>query len=95
MPCPVCNAKHSGLDNLELSVRATRVLANLGITTPEQLISFDFRDIETARNCGVVTLAEIACRVVEYMQSDEWTQNMMRKALLWDKVATVIKEGGR
>jgi len=58
------------LSRLQLSVRARKILDKAGVTTIEQLLKTDMREIVKLPNCGVLVVCEIAEQVKKLASGD-------------------------
>jgi hypothetical protein len=87
------------IDDLALSIRSNHALKEAGITTVEQLISLDFREVNKIKNIGDKSVSEIVwtCMLlhsepmkqflIEWndVRPDDW-QEIREKARRFDEV---------
>ena len=89
------------IDDLELTIRSSNALKNAGITSVEQLVRLDWRELSDIKNAGEKSITEIcwACigllngRVTE--RRVEWedrrTREDVAKIAKYDEITAIVR----
>jgi hypothetical protein len=68
------------ITDLEMSIRSENALQSAGITTIEQLVALNFRQLQNLKFIGVKSISEICWSCIQLMNGE-----LIAAAIAWEK----------